>query len=744
MVRCGSEARVDWAVPYSSASLLAIGTRTNTNPIPRMKRLGKFCHAGFAGLLAVLILGSTSGAALPDFVPVTIRIPSLLAAPPKPEVTIVWGVANRGLGTALVSPLDYLYVASNGVPDSAATFVSAIYENVPISPGTTNWTTNTVVLPITSSGTYSLILLANHYEPVTESNYGDDRLAVSFNFQSTPADLAPMTLQLPAGVTGSPNPSVTVVYAVTNRGAGLAEGTWHDMLYLSTNADFDPTWPPLVVNNVRGPIARGGTYWQTNVVSIPVTTDGSYHMSLVVDGWNELLEAQTNNNRIEVPVTLHILPPDLALLQLDAPPIITSPPGPTLSIAYAVTNAGPGATSAFRDWNDSIYLSTGPTLNSNALLIGVFVETNPIAPGQVSWQTNQVQVPVHQSGSYYLIVALDPSGVLAETNKTNNILAVPVAFDVQQPDLTPIIDQVPRSVTGPPNPILNFTWGITNRGVGAALGTWTERVVFSSDPLPPYWWPGSWDTDNGPLLSGETKWHSENLQVPVLQSGTYNVEFIVDAGGDLFESDENNNRVIVPITFEILPVDLSPVVVSAPSNITSGPNPVISVTWSVTNLGMASLSGAFAWRDEVHFSADPAGLGFETRIWSGSTYGPLEAGGSYTRTTELTLPALSTGTNFLIFVTDAQNTLVESNETNNAVAVPVFVQVVPTIRELKFLPSGSLQLAVDGVLGSSLSLEVSTNLSNWTMVLPFQCTNNPTLVVDPAEGVSTARFYRVR
>jgi subtilase family serine protease len=692
----------------------------------------------------VLLVGSASGATLPDFVPVTIRVPSPLTAPPNPEVTIAWGVANRGLGTALVTPVDYLYVASNGVPDSAATFVSAVYENVPISPGTTNWTTNTVVLPITSSGSYSLILLANYSEPVSESNYGNDRLAVSFNFQSTPADLAPMTLLLPAGITGSPNPSVTIVYAVTNRGAGLAEGTWNDMLYLSTNTNFDPTQPPLVVNNVRGPLARGGTYWQTNVVSVPVTTDGVYHMSLVVDGWNELFESQTNNNRTEVPVTFHILPPDLALLELDLPPIVTSPPDPTLQIVYAVTNAGPGAATAVSYWDNSIYLSTSPSLNSNAVLMGVFAETNPIAPGEVSWQTNQVQVPVHQSGSYYLIVSLDPSGDLAETNKTNNILAAPVTFYVQQPDLTPIIDQVPRSVTGPPNPILELTWGITNRGVGAALGAWTERVVFSSDPSPPYWWPGSWDTDNGPLLPGETKWHSDTLQVPVLQSGTYNVEFIVDDGGNLYESDENNNRVIVPITFEIQPVDLSMVVVSAPSNISSGPNPVISVTWSVTNLGIASLSKAFAWSDEIHFSADPAGLGFETRIWSGSSNGPLEAGGSYTRTADLTLPALNTGTNFLIFVTDAQNTLVESNETNNVVAVPVFVNIVPTIRELKFLPSGNLQLAVYGIPGSSLSLEVSTNLSDWAMVLPFQCTNNPTLVIDPVEGISTARFYRIR
>ena len=91
---------------------------------------------------------------------------------------------------------------------------------------------------------------------------------------------------------------------------------WHDLIYFSTNATIDPSQSPVLENTLYGPVPAGSGYWQTNVLRLPATQDGQYELSLLVDGWNEVLESQTNNNRIVVPITLHILPPDLAPLTI--------------------------------------------------------------------------------------------------------------------------------------------------------------------------------------------------------------------------------------------------------------------------------------------------------------------------------------------------------------------------------------------------------------------------------------------
>ena len=270
-------------------------------------------------------------------------------------------------------------------------------------------------------------------------------------------------------------------------------------------------------------------------------------------------------------------------------------------------------------WDDGLYLSTNAILDANAVRIALFVETDLVNPGEVYWQTNQVQVPVFESGVYYLILSVNTYGALFETNTSNNKLTVPVTFIIQPPDLAPIVSLVPRNVVAPPDPAINLTWGVTNQGTGAAMGNWTERVAFSTDPLPPYWVASSWDTDYGPLSPGQTQWHSDSIQLPILQSGTYSIEFLVDYNGDLYESDEANNRTVVPISFEIQPIDLAPIVLNVPTVITSAPDPMVSVTWAVTNQGVGALLKLPAWTDAVYFSPDGLLDGSQTRIWSAIT-----------------------------------------------------------------------------------------------------------------------------
>lgn len=68
--------------------------------------------------------------------------------------------------------------------------------------------------------------------------------------------------------------------------------------------------------------------------------------------------------------------------------------------------------------------------------------------------------------------------------------------------------------------------------------------------------------------------------------------------------------------------------------------------------------------------------------------------------------------------------------------------------ELRFgtcqpLPGGEFQLSVYGEIGRGYVLQAATDLTNWTPVLNFTCTNAPNIVVDSSAATNAWRFYRV-
>jgi subtilase family serine protease len=591
-------------------------------------------------------------------------------------VSVVWGVTNQGSAITPQSWFDSVFIASNGVSDFAASYVDTEETYGPLAPGGSYWRTNSFQLPITQSGQYSLIFRSDWFSSVSESDESNNRRAIFFDYQSIPADLAPIALRLPTVVTGPPNPSITVVWGITNQGSGAALGFWSDLLYLSTNATFDLEDYSVTFGSEQGPVPPGGVYWRTNTVQLPVTQDGTYYLVLVADQWNALFEANTNNNQIALPITVHVLPPDLAPLGVKVLGPTVTPPRPIVNVAWGITNQGPGVAIDNYTWRDTLYFSTNAFFDSTAIYLLGTSELGPVDAGGQYWQTNQLLLPIVTSGTYYLILKINEFNQLFETNRDNNTLVTPIAFLIQPPDLAVDSSRIPRAVTTTPNPFFTFSYSVTNQGVGAALGSWYDASILSTN-FPPNWWDtGTADLDYGPLLPGAAFWHTNTLQLPLTHSGTYNLVLEADENNTLIESDKSNNVAIVPINFTVLPSDLVPIGVSLPTLVTSTPNPVLTLSWSVTNQGPGSLPMAPGWSDAVYFSTTGVMDGSQVRIWSVYTNGPLPAKGSYRIQARITVPAIQSGTYFLSVAVDADNTLFESNETNNVVTLPVSFKIL--------------------------------------------------------------------
>jgi hypothetical protein len=112
--------------------------------------------------------------------------------------------------------------------------------------------------------------------------------------------------------------------------------------------------------------------------------------------------------------------PNLTITQLSVPQSLTA--GIATSVSWTVQNVGMGDV-ASKTWKDTVYLSTTPTLGSDAVVIGTFNSTNRTLEsaaaysGSVSFTVPFTVAP----GPYYVIVKTDSENTgVGESDETDN------------------------------------------------------------------------------------------------------------------------------------------------------------------------------------------------------------------------------------------------------------------------------------------------------------------------------------
>jgi hypothetical protein len=519
----------------------------------------------------------------------------------------------------------------------------------------------------------------------------------SFTFHSTPPDLAPASLQIPASVVGTTYTPMNVVYCVTNQGTGPAIGAsyWQDRLYLSTRATLDDTAYSLSAPYESGPISAASSYQRTNLVWLPSLTNGSYFILLETDSQASLTESDETNNVLAMPFTFHLVTnalPDLAPVTFQAPIEVRGAPYPTVTVVWGVTNQGIGPSGNLHPWN-AVYVSTNAAFDDYARRVVDWPLSEPLAPGGAAWGTNRFRLPLTEGGTYYLFFVTDYYRSVAESDENNNVVAVPFTYQIALADLAPLGFQVPVTITGPPNPSVTLVWGVTNQGLGVAEGHaspgwsgflwWEDRVYISTDPVLENGWAeyvGSvLETD--PLPAAASYWRTNTLRLPIQQSGTYYLHLRVDAslslGGSVMESVESNNGLVVPFTFQATPPNLAPVVFHAPPEIVSPAHPLVTFVWGVTNQGVGAVESDRGWSDAVFLSATGVLDGTEEAVFGVTETNAVPAGGSYGRTNRVSLPLNYSGSYYLIFVTDSGRAIAESDEQDNVRVVPFTYDPTP-------------------------------------------------------------------
>jgi hypothetical protein len=143
----------------------------------------------------------------PDLAPLALQTPGTVTAPPYPEIPVVSVVTNQGGGDALGNPYwwDAIYFSTNS-DGSNGTQLSFSYESGPVIAGGSYWRTNTLILPVVESGTYYLVFTTDFYNNLAELTTNNNGITVPITVTITPADLAPLALQVPSILNGAPDP----------------------------------------------------------------------------------------------------------------------------------------------------------------------------------------------------------------------------------------------------------------------------------------------------------------------------------------------------------------------------------------------------------------------------------------------------------------------------------------------------------------------------------------------------------
>lgn len=646
---------------------------------------------------------------LPNLVPTSIVTP--LTGKTGQPLTISWTDVNQGTADATTPWSDAIYASPDGKLNDA-TLLGSVTDSQGLVAGASVPLVAQVNAPAVA-GTYTIVIVVNSNNGVLEGpNAADDAGLSSTTVSIAPnplSDLVVTAITPPASGVFS-GQTVPITFTVQNVGpAATNVPVWQDAVILSQ----DPTLTydgglgahddqllnnQPVVDYFNNPsyLASGDSYQNTVDVTIPNSAAGPWYVYVVTNGLGfhhpPTLSETNRGNNLLLSAAFNVQltpPPDLTVTSVAPPPTAFS--GQPMTLQWTVSNKGTGPTTvAESSWNDTVFLSPTATFDSKtAINLGTFPHFGVLAAGDNYTQQQTVTLPVGVSGSFYFFVQTDSGGAVFENGQlANNLATTATATTV---NLTPppvltasAVDPSTGSVLAGHSLLVGYT--VTNTGASATVMnkgpvvavSWTDAFYLSPTPTYDAATAVSLGTlpHSGSLAAGASYSGQASLTVPNGLSGNYYVLVKVDSDNQVFVVDATPETAASGAAIHVAskPADLVVSSISSAPETSVDAAAALSVTWSVANQGSGDTI-LNSWSDGVYLSTSPD-LSNPVLLGTFTHQGTLNAGGSYTTTQSVTIPATTNGTFYLFVVTnilpphapDGTATVYETNTANDTSA----------------------------------------------------------------------------
>ena len=464
-------------------------------------------------------------------------------------------------------------------------------------------------------------------------------------------DLIVVTLSAPTAAAAGA--TVPVDVQIKNRGLGPVEDTTTVRVYLSsgTSQTFDPSTAVDVGSASTPPVGVDEIVTVTVPIQIPASAgaSGFYRLFAVADADEKLVESIETNNATSIDVRVG---PDLVVDALNVPGWAQA--GASVTVTDTVRNRG---FSASLQTIVRYYFSSTATVDASAVPIGERALA-PVTEGETATGTASVTIPqsAGAAGTYYIVAVVDPDNSVVETDDANNVRASKVLVG---PDM--VVDTLSGPATVVAGETLTITDTTRNRGVGGAGATAT-RYFISTKSTYDATAIAIGQREVPALAPGAVSSGSATVTAPASlgAAGIYYVLAMADGGNAVVEADETNNT---GTAWEVrIGPDLVVDAVSGPSGVVAGETTTVTDTTRNRGVGPsgASITRFYVSTKSVHDA---------TAVAVGQRDVPALAAGAVSNgSTTVTIPADlgAAGTYYILAMADAANTVVETNETNNA------------------------------------------------------------------------------
>jgi CARDB/Calx-beta domain/Bacterial pre-peptidase C-terminal domain/RTX calcium-binding nonapeptide repeat (4 copies) len=618
-------------------------------------------------------------------------------------IQVNWDVANPTDVPALSGQwYDRVYLSVDNIWDSNdrdITPYSNSYNGKPLNARGTASNSANIALPSGTFGNFYLFVVTDasrRQSETDETNNISNAIPISITAPNlTIATTVPSIATL--------NQPFSVAWTVTNASDSKAVVAWNDLVYISNDTTLSSDDRLLTTYNRSNstPLAGRQSYTVNQNLNLDNSSIGNKYLIFTTNkttylyGGNPQTETNYSDNSIVVPINVNA--PDLKAESITNDRT-TAEFDTSIDVNWTVSNLGEGK--ATGNWEDRIYLSKDRVLSNDDLKLG----------SQLQNITNLAPTNSYQANSSVLLTydkprPVDVAGYISEV-EDNNTLAT--ANDLRLNFLETGANKFKAKVRGissnseadyfrfdaSPGDTVNLQMNnnyyypaITlydRNGNGLAsgssyYGSASTTYTFSASNYTGEYYvrpTNYYDYYSNYQLEVELQ-TTKLIQPKPPSAGEYYLILKADAKDGLLEgSDANSNTVasITPITITYAPrPDLTIAGTVSQTNINNAST--LPISWTVTN--QSTVDPAVAnWNDYVYISNDnilDVSDRFLLSLPRPNAGSSLAAGASYTVNSAVALPADLIGNKFLLFATDRNNNILETNEINNISAVPISI-----------------------------------------------------------------------
>ncbi|MFP4283565.1 MAG: CARDB domain-containing protein, partial [Opitutales bacterium] len=231
---------------------------------------------------------------------------------------LTYTVSNTGEGSTPERQdrwVDHIFLSRDTFLDTSSDhYVGRVIHDGGLGAGESYTESLDLVLPRGITGDYYVFVVTDYsVQPrgaVVEVNELNNAVASDIPMLielPPPADLVVTAVTAPGNV--RPGETATFTLTITNQGTERAEGTWTDGFYLSTDAVWDVGDRLLGTVSSGRTVAPGQSYTVEFTAPVPAALPGTYRIVARTDLFNDIHEAENENNNTGVslgPVPLEV------------------------------------------------------------------------------------------------------------------------------------------------------------------------------------------------------------------------------------------------------------------------------------------------------------------------------------------------------------------------------------------------------------------------------------------------------